>query len=239
MFKLQKGERWALCALLSIWICVIIPHSIPADGQTIAAEAGARRPVLILDPGHGGTDGGAVSVTGQRESAINWQITRRAYDLALFLGIDAVMTRGTEEIDYPPELASISARKKWDTRERVRIVNGIGSGVLVSIHQNCYPGSAPRGAQVLYRDDETSRTLAQMLQRELSAAIPGTDKRTASKAGKDIYLMSHVENPAVLVESGFLSNNAEALLLESLAHQKKIAMIITGVYYVFTGDETA
>ena len=239
MFKAQNRPVWALCALLSIWICVIISNSTCRSEETSAASAGSDRPVLILDPGHGGTDGGAVSVTGVRESSINWQITDRIYDLARFMGLKTIRTRDREEIEYPPELKTISARKKWDTRERTRLVNETENCVLLSIHQNYYPLEKPQGIQLLYRDDDLSVRLAEALQRELAVVSPGSEKRRPVRAGKDIYLMTHVNKPAVLVECGFLSNRAEALLLENPSHQKKTAMIIAAVYYDFTGDETA
>lgn len=239
MFKAQMERVWALCALLSVGICVIITGSAAEKSAAASAQTGHGRPVLILDPGHGGLDGGAVSVTGTRESSINWQITARLYDLARFMGMETVRTRDREEIEYPPELKTVSAKKKWDTRERVGTANGTGNGILISIHQNCFPGAGPRGIQVLYRDEEQSAALAEALQRQLAAVAPGSEKRHAVRAGKEIYLMNHAAVPAVLVECGFLSNSAEAVLLETSGHQKKIAVIIAAVYYGFTGDETA
>ena len=239
MFKARTGRVWALCALLSAVICVIITNSVSERGAAALAQTGPARPVLILDPGHGGLDGGAVSLTGTRESSINWQITTRLYDLARFMGMDTVRTRDREEIDYPPELKTVSAKKKWDTRERTGTANKTENGILISIHQNCFPGAGPRGIQVLYRDEEQSAALALALQSQLAAIAPGSEKRHAVRAGKEIYLMNHAAVPAVLVECGFLSNSAEAVLLETSGHQKKIAMIIAAVYYDFTGDETA
>lgn len=239
MFKAQKELCRALCALLSIGFCVIITNSMAERSATASGETEPVRPVLILDPGHGGMDGGAVSVTGTRESALNWLITSRIYDLARFMGMDTVRTREREEIDYPAELNTISARKKWDTRERSRLANDTENGILISIHQNCFPGSGPRGVQVLYRNEATSIALADALQKELSSVTPGSEKRRSVQAGKDIYLLSHVNCPAVLVECGFVSNRAEAILLENKSHQKKIAMVIAAIYYDFTGDETA
>ena len=174
MFKAQNRPVWALCALLSIWICVIISNSTCRSEETSAASAGSDRPVLILDPGHGGTDGGAVSVTGVRESSINWQITDRIYDLARFMGLKTIRTRDREEIEYPPELKTISARKKWDTRERTRLVNETENCVLLSIHQNYYPLEKPRGIQLLYRDDDLSVRLAEALQRDRCPGLRGS-----------------------------------------------------------------
>lgn len=238
MFRIQKVCGWVLCALLSIVFCVIITGSKADNGKSFPVQGLSDRPILILDPGHGGMDGGAVSVTGTRESALNWQITDRIYDLSRFMGLETIRTRPEEGIDYPAELKSISAKKKWDTRKRVELANNTGECFLVSIHQNFFPSPGPRGVQVIFRNEPESAALADILQKQLSRISPAAEKRHAVRAGKEIFLMNHVTVPAVLVECGFLSNSPEALLLEAPFHQKKIAMIIASVYYNFTGDET-
>ena len=223
--KRTEGSM-AVYALLSIWICVIISISIRPE-RTREAISGSGDPlVLILDPGHGGLDGGAVSVTGTPESRINWEIAERSAALAEFCGLRTIMTRSTYEIDYPAELRSISACKKWDTHRRTDLANDTPGGLLLSIHQNFYPAAAPHGAQVLYSRDLTSRELAEALQRSFCAALPADGKRKAVPAGRDIYLMNHVHCPAILVECGFLSHPEEAARLESAGYQKKLSMIM-------------
>ena len=228
--KLTDGSL-AVYALLSIWICVII-FTVSSRGNTRETFSSTDEPmILILDPGHGGLDGGAVSVTGTFESRINWDIAERSTALARFCGIPVILTRPTFEIDYPAQLASIAACKKWDTRERTALVNGTPGGILLSIHQNFYPTASPHGIQVLYAADATSRSLAEALQAAFTEALHTDDRRVAVPASKDIYLMNHVQRPAVLVECGFLSNPEEAARLETADYQKKLSMIMIRVIH--------
>lgn len=228
---------WALCALLSIWIYVIITCNTAGAADAAPVSAGIKKPVMIIDPGHGGMDGGAVSVTGTHESDINWEIAERTGDLAAFVGVRAILTRDEADIAYPAEEKTISARKKWDTRNRVELINSVDNGVLVSIHQNFFPSAKPRGSQVIYGAGESSLRLALRMQTGLSRiSEPGRD-RLPVKAGKEIYIMTHVTCPSVLVECGFLSNPEEARRLETAEYQKKLSAVIVAVFYGFLGDE--
>ena len=144
------------------------------------------------------------------------------------------MTRDTEEITYPSEAKTIAAMKKWDTRRRVEIAESVDSPVFLSIHQNIYPSSGPHGSQVLYAQNEPSRALAELIQSRLTAALLPENRRVPVPAGKDIYIMSHVQCTAVLVECGFLSHPQELSLLQSADYQKKIASVLTACYLQFT-----
>jgi len=234
------GEFGALCALLSIWICVII-FSISGIGpQRPGAEAVAVKnaPVLVVDAGHGGMDGGAVAADGTLESQINLEIALRLRDLARFTGVSVQMTRVSQELDYPAEAETVSARKKWDTRRRVEQINEAG-GVLISIHQNFYPTAQPSGMQVLYAAGESSRALAELMQQRLNMYLLPENRRVAVPADKNIYIMSHVRDPAILVECGFLSNAREAKMLSAPEYQKKLAAVLLAGFLEYTGDESA
>lgn len=128
--------------------------------------------MLVIDAGHGGEDGGAISADGLVESEVNLDIALRVRDLARFLGIPVVLTRDSQELDYPLDAKTTAARKKWDTRRRVEQINAIPGAVLVSIHQNCYPATGPWGAQVLYGPLESSRVLGERLHSELWPSWP-------------------------------------------------------------------
>ncbi len=216
----------AVYALLSIWICVIISIVLPAQKTRETLLKTDNIAVLILDPGHGGLDGGAVSLTGTYESSINWAIACRCRSLAQFCGLRAVMTRGSFDIAYPLELKSISAKKKWDTRSRAEFINSMPGALLLSIHQNTFPSASPRGTQVLYAPDPSSREFGEVLRKAFAETLPSDPKRPAVPAGRDIYLMNHVRGPALLVECGFLSNPEEAVRLETEEYQKTLAMIM-------------
>ncbi len=236
LYKSVRAEDAALFTLSFLWICVIMHSVFLSDAYThsASAETAERLPVLIIDPGHGGADGGAVAPDGTVESALNLSVALRVRDLCAFFGIDTVMTRETEELAYPPEAKTIAAMKKWDTRRRVELAESIDDPVFLSIHQNIYPSAGPHGSQVLYAKNDSSHAFAEILQSELAAALLPENRRVPVPAGKDIYILSHVRCTAVLVECGFLSNPQELSLLQSADHQKKIASVLTACYLQYT-----
>lgn len=185
---------------------------------------------LIIDPGHGGEDGGSVSKKGTVESGINLSIALKLESLCGFLGINTILTRESEEIDYPPEAYTVRARKTADQKARVSLINNTPNAVLISIHQNCYPSSLPFGAQALYAPTEGSRELGEYMQNIMLQQLIPDNKRCAALISKDIYLMNNINCPAVLVECGFLSNSREELLLKSDSYQIKIALVIASSY---------
>lgn len=191
--------------------------------------AGRNQRTLIIDPGHGGTDGGAVSVTGKNESEINLDIALRCRSLAGLFGVTAEMTRESEQLDYPEDANTIREKKVWDTKTRTELINSLENAVLISIHQNKYTTASPHGSQVLYAPTAESRELGEKLQ-ELLTQVTGESKRTAAKIGESIYLMNHIDCPAVLVECGFVSNAMEAKRLEEPEYQLKLATVIIGGY---------
>ncbi|MGX8699008.1 MAG: N-acetylmuramoyl-L-alanine amidase [bacterium] len=189
------------------------------------AMAPAER-VLILDPGHGGEDGGAVSVTGTKESVINLAIALRCRDLATFLGKEPVLTRTSEELTYPETAQTLRAKKVADQKGRVALVNACPSAYFVSIHQNKYTSPLPSGAQTFYANGAENE--AEALQELFLKYINRDRKRTAKPVDASIYLMKHISCPALLVECGFLSNPEEAAKLEEAGYQKKLALLIIG-----------
>jgi len=223
--------------LLTVWIYAIIsPKEDPSDILGASLEEPGPSETLIVDPGHGGLDGGASTAEGIPESRFNWEISLRLRDLSRFLGIPVIMTRDTEDIDYPAELSTISARKRWDTRARVEKINSVPGGVLFSIHQNFYPAAGPRGAQVLYAAGESSRRLGEQTQEALRAYLAPENRRVAEPAALDIYIMSHVQCPAILVECGFLSHPREAAMLAADGYQIRLAAVLAGSFLQFTEE---
>lgn len=233
MLKRSWDDAAVVFALLSIWICAIMLSAEP-DGNAREALRSADTPrLLVIDPGHGGTDGGAVGAAGTVESRVNWAVSVRLRDASLFLGIPAVMTRETEEIEYPDEARTIAARKRWDTRQRAERINGFDNALLVSVHQNYYPAAGPFGPQVLYSG---AAKAGERVQKALTDALCPACTRSAAPAGKEIYIMSHVSCPALLVECGFLSNGREEALLNSEPYQIKLALVLSSSVQKIMGD---
>lgn len=183
-----------------------------------------RYQTIIIDAGHGGEDGGAVSCTGVPESRINLEIALRLRDLCHLLGYNTCMIR-TEDISVYTEGNTLAAKKASDLRQRVRIVNSTNRGVLISIHQNTFSDNRYDGAQVFYALTEGSKELADLLQSNLILNL-NQDSHRNSKQANNVFLMQHIIRTGVLIECGFLSNPEEEARLRDRAYQIKICCVI-------------
>ena len=186
-----------------------------------------NRHCFIVDAGHGGVDGGAVSCTGVHESQINLQIALRLDDLMHLLGMETKMIR-TTDISVYTSGESIAAKKVSDLKERVRIVNEAANATLLSIHQNHYFDSYYSGAQTFYPNTPGSEDLAKMLQAEFIKTLNPGSKRQAKEV-EGLYLMKHIERTGVLIECGFLSNREEEYRLRTEQYQKNLCCVIATV----------
>lgn len=184
-----------------------------------------NRVCVIIDAGHGGVDGGAVSCSGVYESQINLQIALRLRDLAHLLGMNTKMIR-TEDISVYTSGDTIAAKKVSDLKERVRIVNETDNAILISLHQNYFHDSRYSGTQVFY--PKQSSELATKLQNAFVSVLNPGSRRQAKKAD-GIYLLQNIKCEAALIECGFLSHPYEEKLLRSDDHQKKICVILASV----------
>lgn len=197
----------------------VINRAVPA-----MAEAVPGRRVIVIDPGHGGEDGGATSCTGVLESKINLEISLRLEDLFHLLGYDTRMIRRSDTAVYT-EGTSISEKKVSDLKHRVQLVNEISNAILISIHQNQYPEGKYKGAQVFYAPTEGSKEFAETVQALLISTVNPGSKRACKKADS-VYLMQKIHCTGILVECGFLSNPEEEALLQTPDYQKKLCCII-------------
>lgn len=184
----------------------------------------ASRKCIVVDAGHGGEDGGAISCTGVYESQINLQIALRLEDLLHLLGIDTVMIRSTDRSVYTSG-DTIASKKVSDLKERVRITNGTKNAILVSIHQNQFTESRYSGAQVFYAATAGSEDLAGSIQNSFHQTLNPDSNRQIKKAN-GVYLMQHIQCTGVLVECGFISNPEEEAKLRSAEYQQKISCVI-------------
>ncbi len=212
---------YLVTAVLFIGISILGSDAVTTMAEALPVE---REVVFIIDPGHGGEDGGAVSCTGVYESHINLEISLRLRDLFHLLGWETVMTR-TEDVSIYTSGTTLGAKKASDLRERVRIVNETEHGILLSIHQNFFPQGQYSGAQMFYNDEDDAKGLAIALQDCFKQTVNCGSNRM-SKPVSGIFLMEHIERPGILIECGFLSNAAEEVKLRSEDYQKKICCVI-------------
>lgn len=204
-------------------------------GGTVVPVFNAREeapPVtVVIDPGHGGEDGGAVSPGGVAESQINLAVSQRVSDLLRFAGRRTLLTR-SEDVSIGDEgLDTTRQRKTSDLKNRVRIVEETENSILLSIHQNSLPSSpVTHGAQVFWNRQEGAEALAGQIQQSLNSAINAGNKKNPRRIPDSIYLMKNITAPGVLVECGFLSNAAETEWLQDPAYQLRLAAAIAAGY---------
>lgn len=236
-FTFKFRDALPLCvALVLVLVVFLLPEYPVAEQDETVSVFSENEPVLIIDAGHGGADGVAVASDGTVESAINLSIAQKLDALARLFGTNTVMTRNSEDIDYPDDADTIPKMKSADQNARVALINSIGNGVLISIHQNFYPDSRPSGAQVLYAATDGSQRLGEMAHAAVNAALCPDNRRVAAPIDEDIYLMRSVHCPAILVECGFISNPAELQNLQNSTYQKKLSAILLSSYLQYEAE---
>ena len=232
--------------LLYTWltVCMIGLSAIFLAGSrraftpTGAMGQGSRVQTVVIDPGHGGQDGGAVAADGTAESEINLAVSLRLEGLLRFAGVPTEMTRREDVMVCDPGLSTMRQRKVSDIHNRVELVNGIPGAVLLSIHQNSLPSSpVTHGAQAFRNREPEAEALAQTMQDTLNTVVNTHRAKEPKQIPDSIYLMNHVDAPAVLVECGFLSNREEAARLQQEDYQKTLATVIAAGYLRWMAGE--
>ena len=218
-----KKYAYVYCYVISL--CLLLAAGI----RGVVAEVDSRQefsntPVLIIDAGHGGMDGGATSCTGVLESTVNLEIAQRLEQLIHLFGGKTVMTR-TGPDSLATEGDTIREQKRSDLRNRLAMVRRYEQAILVSIHQNQFPDPKYWGPQVFYAPTEGSRELGEAVQAAMNEQLAHGNRRQC-KPSQGVYLMTHIESPGILVECGFLSNPQEEALLRSRDYQQKLCAVL-------------
>ena len=192
--------------------------------------------VLVIDPGHGGEDGGAVSKNGTVESHINLAVAQRLGAVMDLYGVERVLLREEDRSLHGEHAHTLREKKVSDLHRRVELVEGTDRAFLLSIHQNTYPNASCHGAQVFYGLHPDSEAMADRFQTVLRQGLDPENDRVPTKIPNTVYLMNHVTCPAVLVECGFLSTPAEEARLVSPDYQTRLALCLASAY--LTQEET-
>ncbi len=207
---------------------LIVAFSVLKSGDIITVmSVKTDAPYVIVDAGHGSPDGGASSESGLLEKDINLSIAEKLKDLLKLCGYNVIMTRTGDEAIYDENSATIREKKRSDIKNRVRIATSNPGAVFVSIHQNWFSDKKQNGAQIFYSpNSDGSRLLAERIRARITDMIQPDNKREIKKSDSDIYILQNVDNDAVLVECGFLSNMEEAMLLATDDYQFKLAFAV-------------
>ncbi len=175
---------------------------------------------IVLDPGHGGANPGAVGVNGSREADNVLQTSLKLRRLLEEAGAEVIMTRSTRADVRLPGQPGVS-----QLRVRTVIANKSGADLFISIHNNSNPDPKVSGAMTFYKRGSTqSRAVARTVQREM---VRATGARNLGTMDAGYYVLRNNRLPALLVETGFVTNAREEKRLVDPTYQEKIAR---GIY---------
>lgn len=168
---------------------------------------------VVIDPGHGGPDPGAVGINNLRETDVVLDVALQIAQLLQAKGVQVLMTRTSEvDVDLPP---------------RAALANSSGADLFLSIHANALTMARPdvNGIETFYFESARARALAQAVQDEMLAVSPGSPDRGARTAR--FYVIRRTVMPSALVEMGFVTGNLDAPRLADPAHRRRLALAIS------------
>ncbi|MBQ7846804.1 MAG: N-acetylmuramoyl-L-alanine amidase [Clostridia bacterium] len=218
----------ALCLVVLTAGTALISGHLSSGGSILAdnllsVNNGAQIFTVILDPGHGGQDGGAQSADGTLEKDLNLQLSLCLADLLSAMGYRVLLTRSE---DVMLGEGAKGHKKLADLKYRLDFANEYPDALLISIHMNKFPMDYCKGIQLYYSGNHENSLLFANALHPLVKGFQGDNNREIKQAGSAIYLLDRVRIPAVLVECGFLSNANEAELLKNTEYQQQLALLI-------------
>ncbi len=225
---------WWLIGLAIVIVLIQFPLKKSQDmWRTVPMPLSGK--VIVIDPGHGGPDGGAVGKDQTVEKDITLKVAKMTRDYLQGAGALVYLTR-EDDTDLAGDISGFSKRKSADIRKRLDIIHEKEADLFITIHLNALPSSRWSGAQTFYYPSmPENKHLAEMIQSEIINNLKNTDRVPLEM--NHIYLLKHAKIPGALVETGFLSNEKERELLKDEKYQEKMAAsIYQGIIRYVTED---
>ena len=214
-------------ALCFVFCALFMLHTDAVDilpQEVISVNIGPAKTKVIIDPGHGGEDSGAVGINGVLEKDLNLEVGGTLADLLTACGAQVWQTRSEDVMLGNGE---VGHKKQEDLRARVDFGKQYPDAYYISIHMNKFPKEYCKGIQLFYSpNNQKSLSLAGSLHQMILSCLQPENNREIKNGSEHIYLLNRLQNPAILVECGFVSNAEEAVQLQDSAYQKKIALLI-------------
>jgi len=225
----------ALVFLLVVTLYGVNLNNGAGNSVTTLAD-GVKR--VVIDPGHGGEDPGAVSDYNKvSEKNINLYIGLRVKELLEKEGIEVIMTRTEDKLEYTDTRSETNMRHQ-DLIRRKKLMDESEANAVISIHLNKFPQAGIHGAQVFFPNEpKESKSLAVSLQQSLKEVVEPGNSREALIKREPIIILKNAKVPSAIVECGFLSNAEEEKKLVSNEYQDKLAEAIkTGILKYINGN---
>lgn len=195
----------------------------PAGGEDMDGElagiTGLKGRIIVIDPGHGGSDSGAIGPTGVMEKSVTLRVSNELKRLLVKEGATVYMTRNAD-IEVSKKRAK--ATDIEELQARCDVANARNADIFVSIHMDSFTSSAAKGTTGYYYSlgDKRSRKLADKIRAGIVDQL-GTQSRGTQSS--NFYVVKHTDMPATLVEVAFISNESEEKLLDSEEGIRKAA----------------
>lgn len=230
-------KRIGLCFVLLIFVLIcgfcLKVSIVPAINERLVFP---NPKACIIDAGHGGFDGGAVADDGTLEKDLNLAMAKKLDEILTLNGYETIMIR---QEDISVEEKNDKHKKKGDIRKRLKIAREYPDALFISIHQNSFKQRNSYGTQVFYGvKNEKSEKLANILQDTIKGSLQPSNRRSIKKAGKNLYLLSNMENVSVMIECGFITNKDELEILKDPEYQEKLMFeVFEGIEKYFKEEE--
>jgi len=206
---------------------IFLSKKIFKSDQIHGAYSPGEKPIIIIDAGHGGEDGGTIGINGVFEKDINLSLAKKLHAKLTALGIDCILTREEDILLYDRNVDYQGRKKILDMQARKSIVESYENAVFISIHQNSFSQSKYSGFQAYYSpNDPKSLELVTLIEKSVKSYIQPNNRRASKVSNGNIYLLDKLSCPAVLLECGFLSNPEECALLTSEEYQNELCNTI-------------
>ncbi|MGP1574254.1 N-acetylmuramoyl-L-alanine amidase [Selenomonas sp.] len=186
----------------------VLPPRSKSEGSALPGVSGKR---IVIDPGHGGSDTGAIGPTGVTEKSIALRISRRLKVLLEEQGAEVILTR-TADTEVSPKKAN--ATDVEELQARCDIANQNNADIFLSIHLDAFSGPEAHGTTGYYYESGSadSKRLADAVKRNVLRRIGTLDRGTKPCT---FYVCRHTNMPATLLETAFLSNPREEQMMNS------------------------
>ena len=197
-----------------------VPSGAPPSAEGLP-EVPRGRFRVVIDPGHGGPDPGAVGIGGLRETDVVLDVGLQVARLLQARGVQVVLTRTSEvDVDLPP---------------RVALANSSGADVFVSLHANALSMDRPdvNGIETFFFAGGRSQSLAEAIQQQLMAVSPGTPDRGA-RPGR-FFVIRRTVMPSALAEMGFVTGEIDAPRLADPAYRRRLAQAVAAGILTYLG----
>ncbi|MCX7921064.1 MAG: N-acetylmuramoyl-L-alanine amidase [Clostridia bacterium] len=219
-----------IALILMIFLLSIILYNLNIGRDEAAAVTNTQdgQKTVILDPGHGGEDPGAVSdYSGLKEKDVNLNIALLVKGMLESENYKVIMTREEDVLQYEPDTRGIIQKRKQDLLKRKKLMDEAGANIVVSVHLNKFPQTQYFGAQTFFPPNSPeSQKLAMSIQKAIRQSVDPENKREANLKKEPIIILKDCKTTTAIVECGFLSNPDEEKKLVTKEYQEKVAIAI-------------